>query len=325
MDETIALGKRPHIIVATPGRLLDHLSNTKGFSLRTLKYLVLDEADKLLNADFEKVIKEILEEIPRDRKTYLFSATMTEKVGKLKRACLKNPVKVEASSKYSTNDTLKQEFLFIPAKYKDVYLVYLLNEMRESTSMIFTRTCESTRLLALILRNLGFRAIPLHGQMTEPKRLGALNKFKGSQCNILVCTDVGSRGLDMQVDLVINYDIPQNSKDYCHRVGRTARAGRSGMALSLVNQYEVEWFRHIENRIEKKLNIYPTEAAEVLLLADSVTDAKRKALTDIKENGGSRKRRRNGEEDSEEIDTHLAAAFKKKGKSFKKSTKSKRR
>ncbi|KMZ57325.1 DEAD-box ATP-dependent RNA helicase 10 [Zostera marina] len=325
MDETIALGKRPHIIVATPGRLLDHLSNTKGFSLRTLKYLVLDEADKLLNADFEKVIKEILEEIPRDRKTYLFSATMTEKVGKLKRACLKNPVKVEASSKYSTNDTLKQEFLFIPAKYKDVYLVYLLNEMRENTSMIFTRTCESTRLLALILRNLGFRAIPLHGQMTEPKRLGALNKFKGSQCNILVCTDVGSRGLDMQVDLVINYDIPQNSKDYCHRVGRTARAGRSGMALSLVNQYEVEWFRHIENRIEKKLSIYPTEAAEVLLLADSVTDAKRKALTDIKENGGSRKRRRNGEEEDEEIDTDFAAGFKKKSKSFKKSTKSKRR
>ncbi|KAL0283251.1 UNVERIFIED_CONTAM: DEAD-box ATP-dependent RNA helicase 10, partial [Sesamum radiatum] len=219
--------------VATPGRLIDHLSNTKGFSLRTLKYLskmlrsvtptyldsvmksekVLDEADRLLNEDFEKPIDELLNVIPRDRRTYLFSATMTKKVKKLQRACLKNPVKIEAASKYSTVDTLKQQYRFVPAKYKECYLVYILTEMSGSTSMVFTRTCDATTLLAYILRNLGFRAIPINGHMTQSKRLGALNKFKAGECNILICTDVASRGLDIpSVDMVINYDIPTQLK-----------------------------------------------------------------------------------------------------------------
>ncbi|KAG8640822.1 hypothetical protein MANES_13G086300v8 [Manihot esculenta] len=213
VQQAIALGKRPHIIVGTPGRLVDHLSNTKGFSLRTLKYLVLDEADRLLNEDFEKSLDEILKVIPRDRRTYLFSATMTKKVKKLQRACLRNPVKIEAASKYSTVDTLKQQYRFIPAKYKDCYLVYILTEMSGSTSMVFTRTCDATTFLALVLRNLGLRAIPINGHMTQSKRLGALNKFKAGECNILICTDVASRGLDIpSVDMVINYDIPTNSK-----------------------------------------------------------------------------------------------------------------
>ncbi|KAL0343577.1 UNVERIFIED_CONTAM: DEAD-box ATP-dependent RNA helicase 10 [Sesamum angustifolium] len=217
VQQSIALGKRPHIVVATPGRLIDHLSNTKGFSLRTLKYLVK----------------------------------------KLQRACLKNPVKIEAASKYSTVDTLKQQYRFVPAKYKECYLVYILTEMSGTTSMVFTRTCDATTLLAYILRNLGFRAIPINGHMTQSKRLGALNKFKAGECNILICTDVASRGLDIpSVDMVINYDIPTNSKDYIHRVGRTARAGRSGVAISIVNQYELEWYLQIEKLIGKKLPEY---------------------------------------------------------------------
>ncbi|KAH0463524.1 hypothetical protein IEQ34_008106 [Dendrobium chrysotoxum] len=141
MAQAISLAKRPHIIVGTPGHLLDHLSNTKGFSLRMLKYLVLDEADRLANMDFEKAIDDIPKLFP-------------ENVGKLQRACLKNPVKIEASSKYSTVDNLKQQFRLVPAKYKDCYLVYILTEMSGSTSMVFTRTCDSSRLLALLLRNL---------------------------------------------------------------------------------------------------------------------------------------------------------------------------
>ncbi|KAH8963446.1 hypothetical protein BDL97_04G011300 [Sphagnum fallax] len=186
MAQSIALARRPHIVVGTPGRLVDHLTNTKGFSLRTIKYLVLDEADRLLNMDFEQEIDEILKVIPKERHTYLFSATMTNKVAKLQRACLKNPVKVEVSSKYSTVDTLKQQYLFIPAKFKDCYLVYLLNELAGSTVMVFTRTCEATRRLALILRNLGLDAIPISGQMSQPKRLGALNKFKAEEEEVLL-------------------------------------------------------------------------------------------------------------------------------------------
>ncbi|CAI9752795.1 unnamed protein product [Fraxinus pennsylvanica] len=315
-QQSILLGKRPHIVVATPGRLVDHLSNTKGFSLRALKYLVLDEADRLLNEDFEKTIDEILGVIPRERKTYLFSATMTKKVKKLQRACLKNPVKIEAASKYSTVDTLKQQYCFVPAKYKECHLVFILTEKPESTSMVFTRTCDATGLLAYLLRNLGFRAIPISGHMSQAKRLGALNKFKSGECNILICTDVASRGLDIpSVDMVINYDIPINSKDYIHRVGRTARAGRSGIAISLINQYEMGWYLQIEQLIGKKLPKYPAELDEVLQLLERVTEAKRISVMKIKETGGN-KRRKGGEGDAqEEIEKYLG---RNKGKSFKK-------
>ncbi|KAB2059271.1 hypothetical protein ES319_A11G290400v1 [Gossypium barbadense] len=314
MQQQIALGKRPHIIVGTPGRLVDHLTNTKGFSLRMLKYLVLDEADRLLNEDFEKALDDILNVIPRDRYTYLFSATMTKKVKKLQRACLRNPVKIEAASKYSTVDTLKQQYRFIPAKYKDCYLVYILTEMSGCTSMVFTRTCDATRLLAFILRNLNIRAIPISGQMTQAKRLGALNKFKSGECNVLVCTDVASRGLDIpSVDMVINYDIPTNSKDYIHRVGRTARAGRSGVAISLVNQYELEWYLQIEKLIGKKLPEYPAQEEEVLQYLESVTEAKRLSQMKLKEIGGTKKRR-GGDDEDEDIERYLGV----KGKSSKK-------
>ncbi|XP_073293225.1 DEAD-box ATP-dependent RNA helicase 10 [Primulina huaijiensis] len=320
VQQSIALGKRPHIVVATPGRLVDHLSNTKGFSLRTLKYLVLDEADRLLNEDFEKSLDEILNVIPRERRTFLFSATMTKKVKKLQRACLKNPVKIEVASKYSTVDTLKQQYCFVPAKYKDCYLVYILTEMSGSTSMVFTRTCDATTLLAYILRNLGFRAIPINGHMSQTKRLGALNQFKAGECNILICTDVASRGLDIpSVDMVINYDIPTNSKDYIHRVGRTARAGRSGVAIAIVNQYELEWYLQIEKLIGKKLPQYPAQEDEVLLLLERVTEAKRISQMKIKESGG-KKRRKGGEDDGEEdMNKYLGPS---KGKSFKKAKRS---
>lgn len=324
VQQSIALGKRPHIVVATPGRLVDHLSNTKGFSLRTLKFLVLDEADRLLNEDFEKTLDEILNVIPRDRRTYLFSATMTKKVKKLQRACLKNPVKIEAASKYSTVDTLKQQYRFVPAKHKECYLVYILTEFSGSTSMVFTRTCDATTLLAHVLRNLGFRAIPINGHMTQSKRLGALNKFKAGECNILICTDVASRGLDIpSVDMVINYDIPTNSKDYIHRVGRTARAGRSGVAIAIVNQYELEWYLQIEKLIGKKLPEYPAQEEEVLLLLERVAEAKRISQMKIKEAGG--KKRRRGEEDDDEEEDLTKYLNHNKGKSFKKGGKGNRR
>ncbi|XP_076923324.1 DEAD-box ATP-dependent RNA helicase 10-like [Bidens hawaiensis] len=318
VQQSIALGKRPHIVVATPGRLVDHLSNTKGFSLRTIQYLVLDEADRLLNEDFEKSLDEILNAIPRERRTYLFSATMTKKVQKLQRACLRNPVKIEAASKYSTVDTLKQQYRFLPAKYKNCYLVYILIEKSGSTSMVFTRTCEATRHLAMMLRNLGLRAIPISGQMTQANRLGALNKFKAGECNILICTDVASRGLDIpSVDMVINYDIPTNSKDYIHRVGRTARAGRSGVAISLVNQYELEWYIQIEKLIGKKLPEFDAQEEEVLLLLERVTEAERMTRAKMKETGGGKKRR-GSEDEEEEVEKY-------KGKSKKSSNKKSKR
>ncbi|KAJ8661927.1 hypothetical protein O0I10_002258 [Lichtheimia ornata] len=303
MTQSIALSKRPHVIVATPGRLQDHLENTKGFSLRALKYLIMDEADRLLDMDFGPKIDQILKVIPRERNTFLFSATMTTKVAKLQRASLSKPVKVEVATKYSTVKTLLQYYLFFPLKHKDCYLVYLLNELAGNSTIIFTRTCNDTQKIAVMLRSLGFAAIPLHGQMLQSKRLGALNKFKAGSRNILVATDVASRGLDIpMVDIVVNYDVPLSSKDYIHRVGRTARAGRSGKSMTFVTQYDVELIQRIEKDLGRKLDEYPVQKDDVMLLSERVSDAQRLAVLELKERGGSGKGKRGRKNDDDEED-----------------------
>jgi ATP-dependent RNA helicase DDX47/RRP3 len=285
MAQAITLSRKPHIVVATPGRLVDHLENTKGFSLSKLKYLVLDEADRLLDLDFGTEIDKLLKVIPRERNTFLFSATMTTKVAKLQRASLTDPVKVEVSSKYATVSTLIQNYLFVPAKLKDAYLTYLLNDLAGSTAIVFVSTCANAQRLALMLRNLGFPAIPIHGQLTQAHRLGALNKFKTGDRNILIATDVASRGLDIpSVDVVINFDVPTHSKDYIHRVGRTARAGRSGKSVTLVTQYDIEMYQRIEELIGKKLDLYPNVQEEAIaILQERVQEAQRHAILQMKE------------------------------------------
>ncbi|KAF3923021.1 hypothetical protein ABW20_dc0104033 [Dactylellina cionopaga] len=288
MPQAIALSKRPHIIVATPGRLLDHLENTKGFSLRPMKYLVMDEADRLLDLDFGPLIEKILKVLPAQRHTYLFSATMTDKVERLQRMSLTNPVRVAVSSKYQTVKSLLQYFMLIPQKDKDTYLVYLVAEkFAGKTMIIFTRTIVDAQRISILLRLLGCSAIPLHGQLSQTGRLGALNKFKAGTRSILVATDVAARGLDIPtVDYVINYDIAGDSKTYIHRVGRTARAGRSGVCVNMVTQYDIEEFTRIEKALGKKLEVLEVEKGEVSLLAESVGEAQRQA---IKEGPGGRR------------------------------------
>ncbi|KAI8640188.1 P-loop containing nucleoside triphosphate hydrolase protein [Parasitella parasitica] len=303
MSQSIALSKRPHIIVCTPGRLQDHLENTKGFNLKSLKYLVLDEADRLLDMDFGPKIDQILKVIPRERNTFLFSATMTTKVAKLQRASLHKPVKVEVATKYSTVKTLLQYYLFFPLKHKDCYMVHLLNELAGNSTIIFTRTCHDTQKIAIMLRNLGFAAVPLHGQLPQTKRLGALNKFKAGTRNILVATDVASRGIDIpMVDVVINYDVPQSSKDYIHRVGRTARAGRSGKSITFVTQYDVELIQRIEKDLERKLDAFPVEKDEVMMLQERVDEAQRIATLELKETENGKKSKRGGRKNDDDDD-----------------------
>ncbi|CAM9639580.1 unnamed protein product [Ectocarpus fasciculatus] len=295
MSQSIALAKKPHVIVATPGRLVDHLENSKGFSLRSLKYLVLDEADRMLSMDFEEEINKILAAIPRERNTFLFSATMTTKVAKLQKASLTSPVKVEVSNKFQTPKTLIQQYLFIPAKWKDCYLAYVLDEFKEQSAIIFVATCNNALRIALLLRNLGFNAVCLHGQLSQAKRLGALNKFKSGQRNILVATDVASRGLDIpNVDLVLNFDIPSHGKDYIHRVGRTARAGKAGRSIAFVTQYDVEPYQRLEALITMKLSQFPAEEETVLVLLERVSEAQRIAARELREMqaGDPRKKKR---------------------------------
>ncbi|KAI9934217.1 hypothetical protein ASPWEDRAFT_38247 [Aspergillus wentii DTO 134E9] len=284
VPQSIALGKKPHIIVATPGRLLDHLENTKGFSLRGLKCLVMDEADRLLDMDFGPILDKILKVLPRERRTFLFSATMSSKVESLQRASLSNPLRVSVSSnKYQTVSTLLQSYCFIPQKHKDIYLVYLLNEFAGQSAIVFTRTVHETQRLAFLLRALGFGAIPLHGQLSQSSRLGALGKFRSRSRDILVATDVAARGLDIpSVDVVLNYDLPTDSKTYIHRVGRTARAGKSGVAISLVTQYDIEIWLRVEGALGKKLGEYDAAKDEVMVVAERVGEAQRQAIMQMK-------------------------------------------
>lgn len=163
---------------------------------------------------------------------------MSSKVESLQRASLRDPLKVSVSaSKYATVSTLVQKYLFSPLIYKDTYFIYLCNEFAGKTIIVFTRTVLESQRIAILLRTLGMGAVPLHGDLSQSARLGALNKFRAGSRNILVATDIAARGLDIpNVDCVINYDLPQDSKTYVHRVGRTARAGKSGHAITFVTQ-----------------------------------------------------------------------------------------
>jgi ATP-dependent RNA helicase DDX47/RRP3 len=285
VPQAIALGKRPHIIVASPGRLLDHLENTKGFSLKHLKYLVLDEADRLLDLDFGDSLDKIFKVLPREgRHTYLFSATMSSKVESLQRAALKNPVRVSiSSSSHQVVSTLLQRYILVPHKYKDLYLIHLLNDNIGHATILFTRTVNETQRLAVLLRTLGFQALPLHGQLSQSNRLGALNKFKAKARDILVATDVAARGLDIpSVDLVVNFDLPHDSETYVHRVGRTARAGKSGKAVSFVTQYDLEIFQRIEHALGKKIPEEEISRDEAMVYAERVGEAQREAIKEMK-------------------------------------------
>jgi len=285
VTQGMALAKRPHVVVASPGRLVDHLENTKGFHLRTIKYLVMDEADRLLSMDFDEALDKILETVPRDRNTFLFSATMTSKVSKLQRASLRRPVKVEVSTKHDTAKNLVQSYMFIPYKFKQTYLAALIGHFQHYAVMVFVDTCLNSQKLSIMLRHLGYTTIALHGQLSQAQRLGALSGFKAGETRILVATDVASRGLDIpSVDLVVNYDIPKNSKDYIHRVGRTARAGRSGRAVTLVSQYDIELFQRIEHFLEKKLEEL-TELKEPAVKAkhERVLEAMRSTELELRE------------------------------------------
>ncbi|PRP75082.1 hypothetical protein PROFUN_03918 [Planoprotostelium fungivorum] len=303
MDQAMALSKRPHILVGTPGRIAWHLEHTKGFSLKNLKFLVMDEADKLLQDEYEEELNKILEIIPKERHTYLFSATMTSKVRKLERASLINPAKIQVASKYETVDRLVQNYLLIPAKYKDCYLVYILTESAGNSTMIFADTRRDVQRLSYVLKNLGFSAIPLHGQMDQTERYAALTRFTSGNVSIIIATDVASRGLDIpKVDLVINYDIPNNAKDYIHRVGRTARGDKSGRAIAMVTQYDVELYQRIESLIEKQLEAYAMEEEDALILLERVTEAQRYAAVQMREAESVKKDAEEMDDDEEDAD-----------------------
>lgn len=297
VEQACELSKRPHVIVGTPGRVKDHLSNTKGFKLVKLHALVLDEADKMLDMDYEKEIDAILEHLPHERRTMLFSATLSTKIDRLQKASLRDPVFLEVNRKNTTVETLKQYYIFAPFSQMLSYLHTYLTKETGSHILVFCRSAALVHKITLTLRLLGQRALPLMGRMEQNNRNIALTKFREGKVRILVCTDVAQRGLDIpNVDVVVNYALPDHVEDYIHRVGRTARAGAQGKAVNLISQYDIVLLQKIEHQTGVKCVEYPITDGEVSAGRQRVEDAEQEAAREIRESEEKEKLSREAEQ-----------------------------
>lgn len=331
MEQGSALARRPHIVIATPGRLRHHLESADPPNLSKALYIVLDEADRLLATGFSSELQVILSKMHPDRRTLLFSATLTSSLSELEKLAGNNTLKFDLTSDQPVPETLVQQYLFMPTQVKMCYLVAVLRSiigkaeenslLEEETSlsflkeenvkgksrkskskiakpssqskllsssiMIFVGTCRRCQEIAEILIELGIDCVALHSMMPQSRRMASLAKFKSHFSRIMVSTDVAGRGLDIpSVDLVINMDLPKIATDYVHRVGRTARAGRGGRALSLVTQYDVELVHAIEEFTGQKLEqSKEVDEDEVVNLLNAVSKAMRVAQLKLLEAG----------------------------------------
>ncbi|KAK4696484.1 ATP-dependent RNA helicase DDX27, partial [Lecanoromycetidae sp. Uapishka_2] len=236
-EQEAVLRGRPDVIIATPGRFIDHMRNSASFTVDTLEILVLDEADRMLEDGFADELNEILTTIPKSRQTMLFSATMTDRVDKLIRLGLNRPVRLMVDARKQTVGTLIQEFVRLRPGREDKrlgYLMHLCQSIYTDRTIIFFRQKKEAHRVRIIFGLLGIKAAELHGSMSQEQRIGALSSFRSGQCTHLLATDLASRGLDISnISTVINYEAPQSHEIYLHRVGRTARAGRAGRSCTI--------------------------------------------------------------------------------------------
>ncbi len=225
------LKNNPHVIVATPGRLID-LVEQKYASLKHVGVLILDEADRMLDMGFAPQLKKILAFIPEDRQTMLFSATMPAQIAAIARQYMRKPLRVEVARPGTTADNVDQEVFIVPRAERLALLERLLKEYK-GTILVFSRTKHGAKKIARKIRQMGHRADELHSNRSQAQRQKALKGFSNGRFRILVATDIASRGIDVDdIELVVNYDLPDQIDDYVHRIGRTARAGKSGKAIS---------------------------------------------------------------------------------------------
>ncbi len=245
-----ALLGRVDILVATPGRLLDHIGQ-KTLDLSGVEILVLDEADRMLDMGFIRDIRKILALLPEQRQNLLFSATFSDEIRTLSDGLLRNPGYVEVARRNSTVELITQSVYLVPQKLKSHLLAHLIKHQHWKQVLVFTRTKHGANRLTEKLIADGIPAAAIHGNKSQPARTKALAQFKDGSLPVLVATDIAARGLDIdQLPHVVNFELPNVPEDYVHRIGRTGRAGSSGAAISLVDKEELPFLRDIERLIK---------------------------------------------------------------------------
>lgn len=254
-SQTDELKQGIDILVATPGRLLDLMS--QGFiKLDTIRHFVLDEADRMLDMGFIHDIKRILPKLPKEKQTLFFSATMPHAIATLSKSILRNPTKVEVAPVSSVVDTIKQSVYHVEKQDKKDLLIALLRQDKTQSVLVFSRTKHGADKIARILSKAGISSEAIHGNKSQNARQRALTNFKSTKTRVLIATDIAARGIDInQLELVINYDLPDVPETYVHRIGRTGRAGNSGVALTFCAQDEMSMLKDIQKLIGRNLNV----------------------------------------------------------------------
>lgn len=249
-----------HIVIGTPGRLLDHIRR-KSIDLGRLKMLVLDEADEMLSMGFLKDIEDIIKATPKARQTMLFSATMPKQLRSLATRFMSNPVQIQIQSKNITLDKIEQIVVETTDRGKQDALCKTIDEYRPFMAMIFCRTKRRVKKLNNDLRDRGYNSDEIHGDLSQAKREKVMKSFRKMDIQFLIATDVAARGLDIEgVTHIFNYDIPENAESYIHRIGRTGRAGQTGIAITFVTPKDHQALSDIERKIQitlktKKLSV----------------------------------------------------------------------
>ncbi|MDB5030379.1 DEAD/DEAH box helicase [Mucilaginibacter sp.] len=253
--QTEALRRGVDILVATPGRLLD-LMNQKYVHLDHIKMLVLDEADRMLDMGFVHDVKKIIAKVPAKRQTLFFSATMPNEIQQLANTILTNPEKVEVTPPSSTADTIQQELYYVEKNDKRLLLVHILKDKDIKTALVFTRTKHGADKVVKDLVKIGITAEAIHGNKSQNARQRALTNFKARTTRVLIATDIAARGIDIdELTHVINYEIPNIPETYVHRIGRTGRAGASGIAMTFCDQEEIDFLKDIHKLIGKLIPV----------------------------------------------------------------------
>jgi superfamily II DNA/RNA helicase len=257
--QTLELKGGVEVLVATPGRLLDHIE-AKNCVLNQVEYVVLDEADRMLDIGFLPDLQRILSYLPKTRQTLLFSATFSPEIKRLAESYLQDPLLVEVARPNATATNVEQRFFSVATDDKRRAVLKLIKERALTQALVFVNSKLGCARLARSFERDGLRTNALHGDKSQDERLKALEAFKRGEVDVLVATDVAARGLDIaDLPAVFNFDVPFNAEDYVHRIGRTGRAGASGLAVTLVSPSDTRLVVDIEHLIKKKIEIEPLE------------------------------------------------------------------